>query len=191
MLSKTHPAFVILILAILLSGCSPHMNLVMGDSSKMPKNAVEFHEYLVKSNKLEDPKVIPVNFETVAERLQQAASQCYRFEISTVRRSGSEMHADSFTGKVTHLSNDQLFFSMQTKGLRGSETVFLDGKGTMPPDGLFMYGVEFTQVDKDHTRAKSFAPWGWGSTVDNVVKVAEGKYENGCPDKSDIFPGAS
>lgn len=179
------------VLTILLSGCSPHMNIVMGDSSKMPKNAVEFHDYLTKENKLEDPKVISADIDTIAKRLDQAAKQCYHFEISHVRRGGSEMYADTFTGTVTQLNSDQVFFSMQTNGLRGSKTVYMDGKGKTPPKGLFMYGVEFTKVDNEHTRAMSYAPWGWGSTVENVVKVAEGKYENNCPDKSDIFPGAS
>jgi len=175
--------------SVVLSGCAASTNLVLGDSSKYPKNAQEYYDFLEQSDRLKDHKVIAVDYATVEKRLKKAEKECYQFNVAT---SGSRTnYEDRWTGKVARLNKGQLFFTMQTEGVRNSETKFADGKGQAPKDGLYVYGVEFTRVDNTHTRARFFAPFGWGSYVKTIVSVAEGGYGDQCPKNSERFPGAN
>ena len=187
---------ILFLMSIALTGCGgSHANLVFGNSNEMPKTLEGYRDFLVKTNRLKNNVTIPVSLADVAKRLNNKINQhCYNFELTHMNGQmlqRRESYRQIFNAKTAKLSDGKIFFAAQYKNGIGSKTIFVDGKGKEPEDGMFAYGVEFTDLGNNKTEARSYSPLMWGKITATVIKIAEDKLEGECPAASRLYPFAN
>jgi hypothetical protein len=192
-MKKTVLAIISMIIPF-VSGCAPHMNLVIGGDD-FPQTPQKYIDDVKSSSFIHTNKrVVNLALNKMVPKLKSIGKKCYHVEVSTRRRErglfsfgSTELYRQELNPKVTTSKAGGALFTMQIKGLKGSKTI----GAKEPEDGMWLYGIEFKPTGKKQTTAMVYSPTGWGSAAGSIIDAVEGKYGKECPPMSDIHPGAS